>query len=141
MLLLGFVLSLAAGSGEDVLVPAYRTKAAPSRACTAAVVTAPGLPKLKQAFSARKILDLQFQSAAHRGVEGAHSLHFKVLTPRGHLYQDISVPFSVEASAGTTRTSGGSRRVPIRGAAAARSWDLHNQQLSLRDLARRSSSR
>jgi hypothetical protein len=113
MLLLGFLLSLAAGSAGDLSVSAYRTKGAPVRACTAAVVTAPGFPKLTQNFSARKILDLRFQSAARRGVEGRHNLHFKVFTPRGHLYQDISVPFNVEPSAGTTRTSGATRRFPI----------------------------
>lgn len=114
MMLLGFLLSLAAGSAQDVVVPGYQPRVSPSRACTAAVVTAPGFPKLKQTFSGRKILDLQFQSAAHRSVEGAHTLHFKVFTPRGHLYQDISVRFSVEPRGGTTRTSAGApRRSPI----------------------------
>lgn len=111
MLLLGFLLSLAAGPGEDVVAQGYQTKAASRGGCTAALVSAPGFPKLRQKFSARTILDLQFEARGRR-VEGPHVLHFKIFTPRGHLYQDIAVPFSVDP-ASATRASRKTARSPV----------------------------
>jgi hypothetical protein len=129
MLLLGLLLSLAAGSGEDVVVPGYRAKGAPSRACTAAHVTAPGFPKLRQKFSARKILDLQFEARGSRRVEGPHVLHFKVFTPRGHLYQDIAVPFSVDPASATRTGQAKPSRNPIRARLPVAGTSIANNSL------------
>ena len=70
--------------------------------CTALLVTSPQQPPpaLSTAFSARRILDLRFGTFVRRPADGSHLVELKVYTPRGHLYQTLSVPF---ASAGTPR--------------------------------------
>jgi len=66
------------------------------RRCSAVEVTAPGLKKQPRnlLFSSRKILDLEFETRFDRPVYGEHVLHFKVFTPSGFLYQELSVPFT-----------------------------------------------
>jgi len=43
-------------------------------------------------FSAARILDLRFRALLSR-VHGPQILHLKVFTPRGYLYQTLTVPF------------------------------------------------
>ena len=64
--------------------------------CSAIEVTAPGLKKQPRdgRFSTRKILDLDFETRLERPFYGDHVLHFKVFTPSGFLYQELSVPFT-----------------------------------------------
>lgn len=66
------------------------------RGCSAIEVTAPGLTKQPRdlIFSPSRILDLDFGTRFERPVYGDHLLHFKVFTPSGFLYQDLTVPFS-----------------------------------------------
>jgi hypothetical protein len=45
-------------------------------------------------FSATQILDLQFRTTLARPLKGQHVLELKVYTPKGHLYQVLTVPFS-----------------------------------------------
>lgn len=67
-----------------------------SQACSAVEVTAPGLQKQPRGlrFSTRQILDLEFETRLERPVYGDHLLRFKVLTPSGFLYEELTVPFS-----------------------------------------------
>jgi hypothetical protein len=64
--------------------------------CSALQVTSPeAAPRSKAAsFSATKILDLEIGALMNRRLTGDHVLEIKVFTPRGHLYQSFSVPFS-----------------------------------------------
>ena len=52
-------------------------------------------PRSVPRFSARKTLDLQLRTQLKRGsgLSGNHLLHLKLYTPRGYLYQTITVPF------------------------------------------------
>jgi hypothetical protein len=45
-------------------------------------------------FSASQILDLEFRVLLPPSLNGNHQLELKVMTPKGHLYQSLSVPFS-----------------------------------------------
>ena len=45
-------------------------------------------------FSATQILDLRFRTTLSRPLKGQHVLELKVYTPRGHLYQVLTVPFT-----------------------------------------------
>jgi hypothetical protein len=78
---------------------------APAGSCAAIVVTAPEArtPARTQAFSATKILDLQLAALLRTRLQGDHTLEMKVYTPKGHLYQVLTVPFS-GAAAGAART-------------------------------------
>ncbi len=84
----------------QVLLAASQLAALPapsSRVCSAVDVVAPEQRKATQRrrFSARKTLDLQLrtQLKGGSGLSGNHLLHLKLYTPRGYLYQTITVPF------------------------------------------------
>jgi len=64
--------------------------------CSAIAVTAPGLEKQPREgrFSTRNILDLDFETRLERPAYGDHVLHFRVFTPSGFLYQELSAPFT-----------------------------------------------
>lgn len=65
--------------------------------CLAVIVTSPQQPageRPRGSFSASRILDLNFNTALRRRATGPHLLELKVFTPRGHLYQTLTVPFT-----------------------------------------------
>jgi hypothetical protein len=66
------------------------------RGCSAIEVTAPGLKKTPRdlKFVVSRILDLEFETQLERPVYGDHVMRFKVFTPSGFLYQDLTVPFT-----------------------------------------------
>jgi hypothetical protein len=68
-----------------------------SRVCKTVEIIAPQQRKAtrKKSFSARKTLDLRFRTylKSKRKISGDHLLHLKLYTPRGYLYQTITVPF------------------------------------------------
>src|SRR5512140_3338106 len=70
-------------------------------------VSSPQLPGHgeRRGFRASRITELQFDTAFPRRLAGPHVLELKLYTPRGHLYQVLTVPFSGEPR-------GGGRRVP-----------------------------
>ncbi len=48
-------------------------------------------------FSAAEILDIQLQALVSRKLTGHHSLEFKIYTPKGNLYQSITLQFDADA--------------------------------------------
>ena len=60
----------------------------------------------RRRFSATGILDLDFKVRFRRLPEGDHLLRLRILTPNGHLYQELTQPFTTDATA-----RGVSRRV------------------------------
>ena len=83
-----------------ILLAASQLAALPapsSRVCKAVEVIAPQQRKAtrKKSFSAKKTLDLQLRTylKSKRKISGDHLLHLKLYTPRGYLYQTITVPF------------------------------------------------
>ena len=68
-----------------------------SRVCKTVEVIAPQQRKAtrKKSFSAKKTLDLRLRAylKSKRKISGDHLLHLKLYTPRGYLYQTITVPF------------------------------------------------
>src|SRR5688572_26147335 len=61
-------------------------------------VTSPQLKRKdgKRLFRATKILEVQFDADFPRKLKGMHVLDFKLYTPRGHLYQVLTVPFMAD---------------------------------------------
>ena len=58
--------------------------------------------KFEATFSATEILDVDFSviftPGAVKQFSGDHEVEFRVFTPRGHLYQSITIPFSADES-------------------------------------------
>ena len=165
MLILGVVLASAqaAAAAPPVRPPAKAPSDSFAGQCLAVVVSSPQAPKRRVSFSATKILDLQFGALLRRRISGEHVLNLKVYTPKGHLYQQLDVPFrGGVASSGrrrlrdlggiTTHASGrgvspaparagargrastdGTARVPCFGAVARRGH-VHHGQLSVRQV-------
>ena len=102
MLILGAVLAFAQGAAP----PSPRPPAQPpadslAGQCAAVVVSSPEAPKRRVSFSATKILDLEFGALLSSRLSGEHVLNLKVYTPRGHLYQQLDVPFRGGVTNGT----------------------------------------
>ena len=97
MLMIGAVFALAQ-AGAAAAPPSRSDVRPPSEsvanACLAVAVSSPEAPKKRGPFSATKILDLQFGAVLRKRLTGEHVIHLKVYTPKGHLYQQIDVPFS-----------------------------------------------
>ena len=68
-----------------------------SRVCSAVDVVAPDQETATRnnGFSAKETLDLELRTYLRsvRKISGEHLLHLKLYTPRGYLYQTITVPF------------------------------------------------
>ena len=94
MLILGAVLAFA----QAAAAPPSRPPAQPPAEslvgqCAAVVVSSPEAPKRRVSFSATQILDLEFGALLRSRISGEHVLNLKVYTPKGHLYQQLDVPF------------------------------------------------
>lgn len=72
------------------------------RECDAVLVASPGKKARGpgQVYSATRILDLEFRTLLRRRPQGPRTLQLKLYTPRGHLYQVLTVPFGVGTAAG-----------------------------------------
>ena len=69
------------------------------RQCLTVGVSSPQAPGPSRgqgdaAFSATQILDVELSTLLRRNLAGEHLLELKVYTPRGHLYQVLTVPFT-----------------------------------------------
>lgn len=104
MLLMGALVVLAQ-AGTDARVAGAEVSAVTRTRpeCVAVLVSSPQQPataRPRGPFSATKILDVRFGTVLRRQLTGPHVLELKVYTPRGHLYQTLTVPFT---AAGRTR--------------------------------------
>jgi len=90
MLILGSVLVLAQASAA---APGRPPSERPTNQCVTVAVSSPQAPKGRGAFSATQILDLQFNALLRSRIPGEHVLNLRVYTPKGHLYQQLDVPF------------------------------------------------
>jgi hypothetical protein len=64
----------------------------------------------RHGFRASRITELQFDTVFPRRLTGPHVLELKIFTPRGHLYQVLTVPFSGEGRGGRRRRVPGNPR-------------------------------
>jgi hypothetical protein len=71
-----------------------------SHQCVATSVTAAGVRPGRgtPTFSAARTLDVELRTRIRPVLSGDHLLHLKLRTPRGYLYQTITVPFRFESS-------------------------------------------
>ena len=92
MLRMEAVVMLALGAAAP---PSHLVAAPPFRGgqCPSVAVSSAETPGERVRFSAASVVDLKFQLFPGGGPEGPHTLTFKVYTPSGHLYQELSVPF------------------------------------------------
>lgn len=112
MLLIGALVALAQAAEAPSLSGV--TPAQPE--CAAIVVTSPQQPpraRQRGPFSATRILDLRFGTQLVRPPVDSHVLALKVYTPRGHLYQTLTVPFAPSGqSKGERHVDGYPRPLP-----------------------------
>jgi hypothetical protein len=89
--------------------------------CSSVVVASPQALRVRDRFSARRILDVEFSATLRKRISGGrHVLRFRVFTPKGHLYQELAVPFSTAEPVGVAADRGPRRprltsRMPVGG--------------------------
>lgn len=110
----GSVLLLAAA----MTAPARAEVRSQGRVCGAIVVTSPDQPRARLSFSARKTLDLQFRMRLGSRDDDAHVVRFRVLTPKGRLYQEIKVAHQGTSGKKVASIAG---RLPVAGTTIATS--------------------
>jgi hypothetical protein len=111
MLMIGALAILA-----QVAVPDVTEGASARSECTAIRVTSPQRTGTKGGlgpFSATQILDLRLGTVLRRELPGSHVLALKLFTPRGHLYQTLTVPFTAAGQSNGERMVDGYPR-PLR---------------------------
>jgi hypothetical protein len=113
MLVVGTLVALAqVAAAQPAAQRAPRDEPSASGQCVAVLVTSPEAVSSKsQVFSATKILDLELSAMLRSRLQGDHTLEMKVYTPKGHLYQVLTVPFS----ASTPGRSGAARTRLVEG--------------------------
>ncbi len=96
MLLISAVLVVAQAAGAPAPEEFRQDSRHGRRECVAVQVISPQQPRAqaRPAFSATRILDLEFRTFLRRGLQGPHALELRVFTPKGHLYQVLTVPFT-----------------------------------------------
>jgi hypothetical protein len=79
---------------------AVAPQALSSSVCIATTVVAPGERPGRgtPSFSAIRTLDVELRTRIRPVLSGDHLLHLKLHTPRGYLYQTITVPFRFDES-------------------------------------------
>ncbi len=90
--------------GVLMLVPPAESVAASTLAnrsrCRRIFVSSPEAAttrRKKPKFSAAEIMDIQLQALVSRKLTGHHSLEFKIYTPKGNLYQSMTLQFDADA--------------------------------------------
>ncbi len=90
--------------GLLMLVPSAESVAASTVAkrsrCYSVFVSSPEAAKTRRRrpkFSAAEIMDIQLQALVSRKLTGHHSLEFKIYTPKGNLYQSMTLQFDADA--------------------------------------------
>ena len=64
--------------------------------CGAVSVSVPERPRARDPFSVRKTLDLQFRMRLRTRDGDSHVVSFRVITPNGHVYQQLQAPSDVK---------------------------------------------
>ena len=83
----------------------------PTGQCAVVTVRSPQAPHgTTQRFSAARILDVEFGTALRKRLSGAHVLNLRVYTPKGHLYQELSVAFDAGQPVGASDAAEEARR-------------------------------
>lgn len=99
-------------------LPAAAEGRSQGRLCDAITVKSPDKPRVRDRFSATKTLDLEFSMRLRAPDQDAHMVTLRVLTPQGHLYQEILLSHRpAPGKRGTKLTS----RMPLAGTAIATS--------------------
>jgi hypothetical protein len=66
--------------------------------CKVVSIRAPGLKRgKKKGFSARDVIDLEFRARVRAARGSDHRLQLKLYAPQGHLYQVLTISFSLPA--------------------------------------------
>jgi hypothetical protein len=92
MLMIGALVVLAQAANPDV---AEGRRSRPE--CIAVRISSPQQTETKGGrgpFSATRILDIRFGTLLRRELPGEHVLALRLVTPRGHLYPTLTVPFT-----------------------------------------------
>jgi hypothetical protein len=107
MLILGTLLALAQAGAAPApsRPPAGPPVESLANQCAAVAVSSLEAPARRVSFSARQILDLQFGALLRSRLTGEHVLNLRVYTPKGHLYQQLDVPFRGGSLAGAAASS------------------------------------
>ena len=64
--------------------------------CGAVTVSVAEHPRVREPYSVRNTLDLQFRMRLRTRDEDAHVVSFHVFTPEGHLYQQLQAPLALK---------------------------------------------
>ena len=98
--------------------PAHADLNSRGRVCGAIAVTSPDQPRVRSSFSARKTLDLQLRMQLGMRDGNMHVVNFQVVTPKGHVYQEIQV---VQGASTKKSVANISARLPVAGTQIATS--------------------
>ncbi len=96
----GIVLGLTLLGGAALAQEGEALRATASPAVALEVSSLPKLRTRALRFSAAKTDDLVFQARVLPRVRGSHRLELRLFTPRGLLYQTLSLPFDVRPARG-----------------------------------------
>ncbi len=96
----GIVLGLTLLGGAALAQEGETLRATASPAVALEVTSLPKLRSRALRFSAAKTDDLVFQAKVRPQVRGSHTLELRLFTPRGHLYQTLSLSFDVRLTRG-----------------------------------------
>src|SRR5262245_44337293 len=111
MLMIGALVVLAQAVAPD-MAEGRRTRPE----CISIRITSPQLRGARGGggpFSATQILDIRFGTLLRRELPGPHVLALRLFTPRGHLYQTLTVPFTASGqSRGERLVDGYPRPMP-----------------------------
>jgi hypothetical protein len=99
-----------------IAAPAGAEVRSGDRLCGAIAVSSPDRPHSRERFSASKTLDLLFKMRLRNADEDSHVVSFRIVTPNGHLYQEIQVAHAGDSGKRVARLSG---RLPVAGTAIA----------------------
>ena len=133
MLLMGAVLVLAQAAGAPAPEGLREDSRHGRRECVAIQVVSPQQPKPQPhpAFSATRILDVEFRAFLRRRLTGQHNLQLKVYTPKGHVYQVLTVPFTAPGHhPGKRRVDGYPQPLDEQEARLVRLEGAHRHQVS-----------
>jgi hypothetical protein len=82
--------------------------------CGAVHVSVAERPRAREPFSVRKTLDLEFRMRLRTRDDEAHAVTFHVITPEGHVYQQLQVSDAVDEDDNDS-VSRVSARLPVAG--------------------------